>query len=81
MKKVILAFSLMMFVGSFGTNAFASSNETQIEFRNDDDKKKKKKKKKSCAAKCATKCSADKSGAKATSSATPVKSCCAKKGH
>ena len=47
MKKVILAFSLFMFVGSFGATAFAASTDTQIEFRNNDDKKKKKKKKKS----------------------------------
>ncbi|MCO4813106.1 MAG: hypothetical protein KC454_00235 [Flavobacteriales bacterium] len=72
MKKVILAFSLFMFVGSFGATAFAASTDTQIEFRNNDDKKKKKKKKKSSKKSCAAKCSAEKSAPKTAS-------CCKKK--
>ena len=72
MKKVILAFSLFMFVGSFGATAYASSSDTQIEFKKEDDKKKKKKKKKSSKKSCASKCSAEKG-------ATKTASCCKKK--
>ena len=59
MKKIFLALSLMMFVGTVGTSVYAATNETPTEIKKDDDKKKKKKSsKKSCASKCSTEKSA-----------------------
>jgi hypothetical protein len=54
MKKVFVVLSLMMFVGSMTSTAFAAANDTKTEINKKDDKKKKKKSKKGgscCAAK------------------------------
>ncbi len=44
MKKIFLALSLMMFVGTVGTTIYAATSDVQTEINHDDDKKKKKKK-------------------------------------
>ena len=49
MKKVFVALSLMMFVGSVSATAYAATTGTKTEISKKDDKeKKKKKKKKAC---------------------------------
>ncbi|MFN5416685.1 MAG: hypothetical protein ACK5B9_06470 [Flavobacteriia bacterium] len=52
MKKIFVVASLLMFVGSMSSTAFAASNDVKTEFVKKDDKKKKKKKSKkgSCCA-------------------------------
>lgn len=44
MKKVFVALSLMLFVGSMSATAFAATTGTSVELVKHDDKKKKKKK-------------------------------------
>lgn len=53
MKKVFLALSLMLFVGSLTTTAFAASNDNSTELKKDEKKRKKRNKKSGscCAAK------------------------------
>lgn len=55
MKKVFLALSLMLFVGSLATTAFAASNDNSTEIKKDEKKRKRKAKKggSCCAAKTA----------------------------
>jgi hypothetical protein len=50
MKKVFVALSLMLFVGSLTTTAFAASNDNNVEIKKDEKKKKKSKKGGSCCA-------------------------------
>lgn len=51
MKKIFVALSLMMFVGSVSATAYAATTGTKTEISKKDDKeKKKKKKKKGCCA-------------------------------
>jgi hypothetical protein len=45
MKKVFLALTLMLFVGSLTTTAFAASNDNSTEIKKDDKRKKRKSKK------------------------------------
>lgn len=60
MKKVFIALTLVMFVGTASTSVFAASNKakTEITKKDDDKKKKSKKSKKACASKQA--CSTEK---------------------
>lgn len=44
MKKIFVALSLMLFVGSMSATAFAATTGTSVELVKHDDKKKKKKK-------------------------------------
>ena len=57
MKKVFLALSLMLFVGSLTSTAFAASNGDKTEIKKDDKKKGKKAKKGKKGACCAGKTS------------------------
>jgi hypothetical protein len=50
MKKVFVALSLMLFVGSMTTTAIAAVNGVNVEVKKDDKKKKKKKKSGACCA-------------------------------
>jgi hypothetical protein len=70
MKKVFIALSLVLFVGSYATTAYAASNGVNIEIVKKEDKKKKKNKKGSCSEKSAEAKSCTKGEKKA---------CCAKK--
>ncbi|MDB4324141.1 hypothetical protein N9963_01955 [Crocinitomicaceae bacterium] len=72
MKKIFIALSLMMFVGTVGTTVYAASNDVQTEISKDDDKKKKRKKKNKKNKKCSTE-------NKACSTKSAEKSCCSKK--
>ncbi|MES2588368.1 MAG: hypothetical protein V4622_05255 [Bacteroidota bacterium] len=63
MKKVFLALSLMLFVGSLSSTAFAASNDDKTEIKKDEKKKRKGKKAKKgacCAGK--TSCGEKKTG-------------------
>ena len=71
MKKIFLALSLVVFVGTVGTTVYAANSETKTEITKHDDKKKKKSKK-SCTAEKAA-CSS-----KSADGTTP-KACCSKK--
>lgn len=72
MKKVFLALSLIVFVGTVGTTVYAATSDVKTEITKHDDKKKKKKSKKAC--------TADKSACSSKSAeGTTTKSCCAHK--
>ena len=63
MKKILFAATFLMFVGAFGTTAYAAteSSDVQTEItKNEDDKKKKKKKRKSKKADAKKSCSGEK---------------------
>ena len=70
MKKVFIALTLVMFVGTASTSVFAASNGVKTEITKKDDDKKGKKSKKSKKA-----CSSEKS----CSSSSAKGSCCSKK--
>jgi len=72
MKKIFLALSLIVFVGTVGTTVYAANSETKTEITNHDDKKKKKKSKKACSAEKAA-CSSK------SADGTAPKSCCSQK--
>lgn len=72
MKKVFLALSLIVFVGTVGTTVYAATSNVKTEITKHDDKKKKKKSKKACTAEkeaCSSK----------SAEGTATKSCCAHK--
>lgn len=72
MKKIFLALSLIVFVGTVGTTVYAATSNVKTEITKHDDKKKKKKSKKSC--------TADKAACSSKSAeGTTQKSCCAHK--
>ena len=72
MKKIFLALSLIVFVGTVGTTVYAANSETKTEITKHDDKKKKKKSKKACSAEKAA-CSSK------SADGTAPKSCCSQK--
>jgi hypothetical protein len=73
MKKIFLALSLVVFVGTVGTTVYAANSETKTEITKHDDKKKKKKKSKKS-------CTADKAACSSKSAdGTATKSCCSQK--
>lgn len=70
MKKIFLALSLIVFVGTVGTTVYAANTETKTEITKKDDKKKKKSKKS---------CTADKAACSSKTAEGTPKSCCAAK--
>lgn len=73
MKKVFLALSLIVFVGTVGTTVYAATSDVKTEITKHDDKKKKKKKSKKA-------CTAEKEACSSKSAeGTTTKSCCAHK--
>ncbi len=79
MKKVFLALSLMLFVGTVGTTVYAASSDVNTEITKKDDDKKKKKKKKACTGEKAACSTTEKAACSSKTTATEGKSCCAKK--
>ena len=73
MKKIFLSLSLMLFVGTVGTNVYAATTDN-VKIIKVDDKKKKKKSNKAC-------CSAEKTAAtgSCSKSAGAKPTCCSKK--